>query len=118
MSQYRAIEVLLSWQTLAGAIRMPLAEFAKGLGLRVERSSNDSSSCEFAYLETDQDAFTLATWESSNDVEVWATVAAAYHGTADFPVGAAEFGRFMTLADTAPDDVLIPPGFRPQTSPQ
>lgn len=107
----------MSWQSLVGVVRTPLAELADQLGLRIEQSFNEEYDCEFAYLETDHDTYTLTHWAPSEDVEVWAAVRSENEpGTVDFPVGTAEFRRFLDLVDVAPDDIVIPRGLGSQPS--
>ena len=118
LSQYGAVQALLSWQVLAGAVRLPFAQLAARLDLRVERSFNERYDCAFAYLETDRDAFTLVSWLPSADVEVWAVLnGKARPSSVDLPAGAAEFRRFLELAAVASEDVVIPRGLRRRESP-
>lgn len=108
------MEVLLSWQVLAGGVGPPVDELASRLGLRVEHSFHGEYNCEFVYFETEEDAYTLLSVEFRETTEVWAWVHVDDEpGTADFPAGAPEFGRFLALTELPPDDVVFPRGFRP-----
>lgn len=118
-SQYGALEVVLSRQSLAGVVKTPLAELVGQLSLRVEHSFNDQYDGEFAYFETDHDTFTLVHWEPSEYVEVWASVwpENPRPSSAEFPVGTEEFRRFLDLINLPSDDIYIPHGLSPQPSP-
>ena len=119
MSQYGALEVALARQSLVGVVGTPLAWFADQLSLRIEHSFNDQHSGEFAYLETDRDAFTLVDWEPSPYVEVWAPVPPVRRqpSSVEFPVGTEEFRRFVGLVNLPAADIYIPIGLRPRSSP-
>lgn len=109
VSQSAAVEVLLFWQVFARVVSAPLTVLVERFDLRVERSFNDRYSCQFAYLETDTDAYTLVRWDPATNVEVWASPRPDDHGAGDFPAGSGEFLRFLTLAALTGEDVVIPP---------
>ncbi|HEV7188761.1 MAG TPA: hypothetical protein VGN28_12775 [Blastococcus sp.] len=107
-SRYGAVEVLLSWQALSGVVSTPLPVIAERLGLQIEHSFNEQHGCDFAYLETNEDAYTLVSWDPSPDVEVWAALRPNDHGSGDLPAGRAEFRRFLQLAALPVSDVVVP----------
>lgn len=85
---------------------------------RLERSFNERHDCEFAYVETDEDAYTLVSWDPSADVEVWASLRPDDHGTRNLPAGSNEFRRFLRVAELTRNDVIIPSAMRESTLPQ
>ena len=101
--------MLLSWQALSGVVATPLPVIAQRLGIRVERSFNEQHGCRFAYLETDEDAYTVVSWDETAGVEIWASLRPNDHGSLGLPAGSAEFRRFLQLAEVSPADVVLPP---------
>ena len=97
-------EVVLSRQGLAGALTVPMSVLTERLGLRTERSFIDENDCEIAYLETEQDAFTLVHWHDSDHVEVHAKLTWTGPGLQ----GVAELERFLAYAGLTWDDVHFP----------
>lgn len=111
VAQYGGVQAVLSRQVLAGAPSTKLEELARRLDLRVERSFNEVHDCEYAYFETDEDAYTLVKWGPAPNVELYAYIANPDERDGDYSARP-ELRRFLALADTGPEDVVFPPASR------
>jgi hypothetical protein len=107
VTQYGGVQSALSRQVLAGALSMKIEDLAQSLDLRVERSFNEVHDCEYAYFETDQDAFTLVKWGPAPNVELYAHIANPDERAGDHSARP-ELRRFLTLADVGLEDVVFP----------
>ncbi len=98
------IEVVLSRQQRIAALDVSLPALTGRLGLRLERSFKDSFECDVACFETNGDEFTLVHWQSSDAVEVYATMQPG-----EQRVGPRPLEQFLELAKLTWADVRYPP---------